>query len=40
MQVSPYKEKNGGASVNKTKLNAGLALWQRDDLLQANNNFG
>ena len=36
MQVSPYKEKNGGASVNKTKLNAGLSLWQRDDLLQAN----
>ena len=36
MQVSPYKEKNGGASVNKTKLNAGLALWQRDTLLQAN----
>ena len=27
MQVSPYKEKNGGASVNKTKLNAGLALY-------------
>ena len=36
MQVSPHKEKNGGASVNKTKLNAGLASWQRDDLLQAN----
>ena len=36
MQVSPYKEKNGGTIVNKTKLNAGLALWQRDYLLQAN----
>ena len=36
MQVSPYKEKNGGTIVNKTKLNAGLALWQRADLLQAN----
>ena len=36
MQVSPYREKKGGASVNKTKLNAGLALWQRNDLLQAN----
>ena len=30
------QKKNGGASVNKTKLNAGLALRQRDDLLQAN----
>ena len=36
MQVSPYKEKNGGVSGNKTNLNAGLALRQRDDLLQAN----